>query len=169
MYTEIAILQLIRHASQPYQRNRPPVDNDGQRANCGDRRLISGCRMVSRPPGGQSRGVSSPGFPRPSGFGHPGLCLSRPPDGPMQSSLQAAVGSSGFSLPYAVQALACRRYVCRPGFSLPYAVQAHLPGILQGRRNRSMACLSIGGRLRYQRVFGWTMDDGRWTMDAGGQ
>ena len=26
-------------------RNRSPIENDGQRANCGDRRLISACRM----------------------------------------------------------------------------------------------------------------------------
>ena len=80
-------------------RNRSPIENDGQRAKCGGTRLISGCRMSSRPPGGQSRGVSSPGFPRPSGFGHPGLCLSRPPGGHMQSSLQATVGRPAFRLP----------------------------------------------------------------------
>ena len=28
-------------------RNRSPIDHDGQRANCGDRRLISGCRRSS--------------------------------------------------------------------------------------------------------------------------
>ena len=30
-----------------------------------------------RPPGATGR-IASPGFPRPSGFGHPGLCLSSP-------------------------------------------------------------------------------------------
>jgi hypothetical protein len=95
-----------------FRRNRSPIENDGQRAKCGGTRWISGGRMVSRPPGGQSRGVSSPGFPRPSGFGHPGLCLSRPPGGHRQSSLPAAVW---WSRPPGGQS----RGVSSPGFPRP--------------------------------------------------
>ena len=93
--------------------NRSPIDHYGQWATCGDGRFLplfveTGVFM-SRPSGGRMKDASSPGFPRPSGFGHPGLCLSRPSGGHMQSSHQAAVGSPGFSLPHVVQALACRR------------------------------------------------------------
>ena len=92
--------------------NRSPIDHYGQWATCGDGRFLplfveTGVFM-SRPSGGRMKDASSPGFPRPSGFGHPGLCLSRPSGGHMQSSHQAAVGSPGFSLPHVVQALTCR-------------------------------------------------------------
>ena len=128
--------------------NRSPIDNDGQRAKGGGKCLISGRRMSSRPPGGQSRGVSSPGFPRPSGFGHPGLCLSRPPGGHRQSSLPPAIRRSGFRLPY----VACTSFrlpsdVFIPSVRLPYVVQAHFSGIVQGRRHHTMAQFSIGDRL----------------------
>jgi hypothetical protein len=145
--------------------------------------LMSGCRMSSRPSGGPSRDVFSPGFPRPSGFGHPGLCLSRPPGGHMQSSLPAAAGSSGFSLPQVVQASGCRlsssliyRASCKRGGTVPLIEPALKRPILeQATPHQRAVCRASAGRRQGRRCLNRTawllrVPDYQWTsVDAHGR